>query len=71
MSDFQNIALRRRLAKVERSLADDHDAVANRVPDAPQRTFHARAAESCRARADAYDQRADREEAQQFVEALR
>ena len=71
MADFQSTAMRRRLAKVERNLADDHDGAANRATETVQRTFHARAAQSCRARADAYDARADREEAQAAQDACR
>ena len=72
MSDFQSIAMRRRLAKVERSLADDHDAAATSAVNNPDKAiFHHRAAESCRARADAYEHRADREEAQYAQDSCR
>ena len=63
MTDFQSIAMRRNLAKAERRLADDHDNAARLADEQTHRTFHERAAEFCRARAAAYDNRAEREEA--------
>ena len=69
MADFQSIAARRRLAKAERNLADDHERTAMSEDNQVQRQFHARAAQSCRARADAYEHRAERDEARYFVES--
>ena len=71
MADFQAIAMRRNLARAERSLADDHDRTAELAVEPVQRTFHERAAESCRARAAAYENRAERDEALYAVEACR
>ena len=71
MPDFQLIAARRRVAKAERNLADDHDIEASRAVDETHRTFHHRAARSCRARADAYEERAERDEALYHQDAYR
>ena len=71
MSDFESIAKNRRLARADRNLADDHDTAANLAVNPGKQTFHRRAAESCRARADAYERDADREEAQYEQDAHR
>jgi hypothetical protein len=71
MTDYQSIALRRRLARVEREHAQDHDMVAAGSAYLVHREFHQQAAASCRLRAQAYEDRADREEARYATEACR